>query len=338
MAGSSSEWTDMENRFSITDYFLSEHDHLILKSLLVLVGDQTGAEWVYQENTDNKNNLDVVIIDMDSENADKLLPELENIKAIRVGMSNSPQDRIDLVIPKPIRAKDLIDILKRSMDKLNIQPLAGQGGQSKAATAKNTGEHPSAVLQFLSEQRRGHQNQSWTISLGETRMNIDYQNNLASFTDDSKDLATFANAGKNDIKIENTNIRLSTNDRNKPVNTLAWYTAVYGSQSTLLPQISETMSFKLRRWPDLRLLKQRSELTRPAALISKNWRDINQLIKFTKLNREEIIAFINACYLCELLLTENKEADLAPENSKPSAPESLFSKLRKKLGIGDGEQ
>jgi hypothetical protein len=95
-------------------------------------------------------------------------------------------------------------------------------------------------------------------------------------------------------------------------------------------------SFRLNRWPDLKKLGQNPLHLKLTALLRRGG-TVDYIADFIKAPPDEIIAFINACYLLNYLVHEKKAA---VAQNKPLEPQGmsagkrgLLSRIRSRLGI-----
>lgn len=101
---------------SITLIHSTDHDLTLLRSLLLAVGERSGARWAWREDLD----ADVVLVDTDS-HAD-ISRIRQRLNAVVVGFGLAIDPAVKYHLPKPIRMRALIDLLAT----LVREPLAGR--------------------------------------------------------------------------------------------------------------------------------------------------------------------------------------------------------------------
>jgi hypothetical protein len=96
----------MPHLHTITLICSTDHDLTLLRSLLLAVGERSGARWMWRDDT----SADVVLVDTDSHESAMRLPERPDAVVVGFGLAPHPQARYHL--PKPIRMRALMELLR----------------------------------------------------------------------------------------------------------------------------------------------------------------------------------------------------------------------------------
>lgn len=95
----------MPHLHTITLICSTDHDLTLLRSLLLAVGERSGARWMWRDDT----NADVVLVDTDSHEKADCLQARPDAVVVGFGLATHPQARYHL--PKPIRMRALMELL-----------------------------------------------------------------------------------------------------------------------------------------------------------------------------------------------------------------------------------
>lgn len=95
----------MPHLHTITLICSTDHDLTLLRSLLLAVGERSGARWMWRDDS----RADVVLIDTDSHESSLRQPERPDAVVVGFGLATHPQARYHL--PKPLRMRALRDLL-----------------------------------------------------------------------------------------------------------------------------------------------------------------------------------------------------------------------------------
>lgn len=96
------------------------------------------------------------------------------------------------------------------------------------------------------------------------------------------------------------------NDQWLPMDCFYWHLGVHALSDELLPGLDESMLFKLKRWPDFGRNGADSAHLKLAAFMVRRALSLAELKTLTRQPSKTIIAFINACALCNLLLPKDR--------------------------------
>lgn len=106
--------------------------------------------------------------------------------------------------------------------------------------------------------------------------------------------------------------------------------------ATLLPGIPDGAEYRLERWPDFGELRTRSIYIRLASALVKKSLTAAQISRHFPLKPSDVVAFLNACYLCGYLrwrqqIVSTNEPELP--QSAPSGVDHPMARLRAAIGI-----
>lgn len=97
-------------------------------------------------------------------------------------------------------------------------------------------------------------------------------------------------------------------------------------------------AYRIGAWPDYGEWESSPALLRLAALYSRQFATVQEGVEFSRAAPEEVVAFLDGCERCGLVVTSRaKEAAApAPAPTEPIPDEGLLSRLRKRLGMAFG--
>ncbi|NIR82774.1 MAG: hypothetical protein GWN37_08710 [Gammaproteobacteria bacterium] len=116
-----------------------------------------------------------------------------------------------------------------------------------------------------------------------------------------------------------------------PLEAFMWFAGLHLSQGRLAEAISGYAGFGIVRWPDFGTLPHTTQQVKLAAVLMKSPGDVARLKEATGAAEEEVVAYLNACYLNGWL----KETAPAPppKIEENVAQRQLLGKLRSSLGM-----
>lgn len=108
---------------------------------------------------------------------------------------------------------------------------------------------------------------------------------------------------KIDVSKKNSDESIDANPAEEwlPLDSFYWHLGVRTLSHQLLPGLDNGMRFKLKHWPDFGRNGSEPSHVKLAALMVRRALQVVELEKITRISKDAIVAFINACALCNLL-------------------------------------
>jgi hypothetical protein len=125
-----------------------------------------------------------------------------------------------------------------------------------------------------------------------------------------------------------------------PIELLLWHLGLVLQPDALLAQVQARDRLKLARWPDFGRIRSDHALLRMSALLTSRSFGVNDVFEAFGQPRPRVIAFLNACELCDLFVDAPIEVSSSPSIApvpspgRPLALAGLMQRLRGALGIG----
>ncbi len=337
----------MPQRLQLFTSYLSRSNILILKVFLGLTKTDEVANWEY---TDNPEAASAFLIDADSEAGSLQLKDLacKNKHQVLIAFSSRiegfPEDV--LVLPRPLRSAELIPILREAGKQFldfsrEQEQRSSQIYQSDFFDKKTDIAGAPVKIRRVLEVLHSSQDKVLKVIDRPTRPVVFdikhrryYTANLSQV--EVEDLLA-SPAGN--VKIEELSPNrlvseiqdLEAQDIDIPL----WTAALAVSNGRLFDSLSPTEFYRLNRWPDLKKLGQDPLHLKLTALLRRGG-TISYFADFFKAPVEDVVDFINACWVLNYLEHQRKLDVLAEASEqKPSnaSKRSLFSKIRSRLGI-----
>ena len=117
-----------------------------------------------------------------------------------------------------------------------------------------------------------------------------------------------------------------------PLDAFMWFAGIRLSRGRLLSRLQGFPGFALSRWPDFGRLPYRTEHTRIATYLMRTPTTVDALVKGTKVNREDVVGFLNASLLCGWLKSAQPAKGERPRRVSDER-RSIIGRIRSRLGI-----
>ncbi|MEM9102690.1 MAG: hypothetical protein AAGB12_10235 [Pseudomonadota bacterium] len=126
--------------------------------------------------------------------------------------------------------------------------------------------------------------------------------------------------------------KASTNKRNHNFNCFLWELVFAQNSMSLLDGINHSR-FKLKKWPLLTQVKHDYNIVILSAFLIRFSSDITTIIEKTKISKTEVLKFINAAFLTDILVEPNSEliGSRHPVNLSPKVNRSLAPRILKRI-------
>lgn len=235
---------------------------------------------------------DIVLVnltDTESGASDALISQFSGATLIQCG---KPVANIKLTLARPLTVAGLYAVLKAAARDINRDR---SGSASSRAAAPMPHRQLAAIASTIDaaeayDQARLSGFRHLDIRLWPTRGlcsvkardgNADWQSRLSSLNEAvAIDLSGDVGAPGADAIL---------------IDQLKWQLALRLSHGVLLRRIADSQTFSLSRWPDLGKSESRQTYMRLAALIGTRGISLEELLNMSKLGRDQVIGFLNAC-------------------------------------------
>lgn len=117
-----------------------------------------------------------------------------------------------------------------------------------------------------------------------------------------------------------------------PLHGLMWFCGLQFSQGQLLPKPRSFPAFGLSRWPDFGTLPHVAWHLKMATFLTRKTASLDNLVASTGVARDDAVAFLNACFLCDWL--KRVEAVAPPAAAPKSGLRGVIGRIRVRLGMG----
>lgn len=340
----------MRTQSSLTCLSGSEHDELLLKSLLNIMGHRPRTEWIYQEQLTAP--VDVLIVDCDGNRSS--LQEIRShhkTRHIVAYTASTPPAGFDDSLHKPLRAKDLLALLERiepALVSINPGPNITTPDQPAApATTKSSLKLLDDIIHIAIEHKSG----MILVDLqGETAI-IDCVKRKALTTPEFFRSA-FIPGMMHSVRWAEQAAPHPAGLRVMSLTDFFYDLTVKQPPAKLAKGLDEDAEFHIRQWPALSNSANSKAMIQAAAYFSKHKSTLRKAAADLSMSINELTGFINAVHGQNLLVyslanNNNYAASSAPPAPVPeqvvAAPVEkpasggglggLFGRIRKKLGL-----
>jgi len=311
----------------------------VLKSMLLMLEGRLSTGWQIEEDQ-NTGNAGVLIINSDSLDGAIALAGQTLAPGKILAVFRDPAASVVVKYPKdatlldaPLRVMNLLDVLNEVALKLDSSIVEASSKAPQIAQSK-----PNAFILALHEMKgRG---------VGVFRMRIE-QHELIFFCAEKKIYFTgmtadlLAAAESDTLSVlpvaAGDAVLQQAGENASPWDSVLWSLGLGAGQGKLLTWLASNCTYKLRRWPDTSLLKNRSSFVRLAARFAKEFVSPEEVAQKSGAANRDIADFLNACSLCGYLISGERKQTLVEETlAAPAASEqkkSLFGRIRSKLGL-----
>lgn len=328
---------------------LSTSNLLTLKVFLGLTKNDEVAAW---EHTENSDIAAAILIDIETQQGSLELKERasKGSRQALIAFGGAQGSENILALPRPLRLAELIPVLQQAARRfLGITENQSAAGRPtvRVATAEPVSRasfqrtDTSKVLRVF-ETLSKNQDKNLKITSRITRPIIfDFARRRyyvsTSIQSEVEDLLA---SPVSDVQIEEMSAsqlskeiqNLSAQDLDVPL----WTAALAVSKGELFDGLGRDESFRLNRWPDLKKLGQNPLHMKLTALLRRGG-TVDYLADFLKAPPDEIIAFVNACYILNYLVHEKKavvsENKPSEQHGISASKRGLLSRIRSRLGI-----
>ncbi|GAB4192450.1 MAG: hypothetical protein Tsb002_22080 [Wenzhouxiangellaceae bacterium] len=305
-------------------------DALVLRSIIRLIDNQLDAKWVFDE----YEHADVIIALPDHPRLPALLEKRKHLGrplcvSLLDGISKAAEGTPAL--KTPVRVRDLVDLLERYA----AEPPADRTADEAAANSEKKlprgdsqrSKNALALARKLQRESAAAERHDLVLTVnGQPQIAVRMPDSMFRIlgkepvvASDGAQLLERLEGLRQEIGVEKVTDSGPQNAANwMPLDCLYWHFGVQILSDSLLPGLNDKMRFKIKRWPDFGSIGSEPGQLRLAAFMTRRAMTIEQLTAVSQQTRNRIIAFINACALCNLLI---------PVDAKGQVENTSFDRL-----------
>lgn len=299
---------------------LDETDNLVLKSMVSLLENHIKMEMVA---VDQPEMAHIIFIDVDRTQGVELFQQFSKTKSIIIALTQAttPTLDINLLLQKPIRSKNLLEIIKKISNYLDKTKVYA----TPKIKVLDTEDHLLSFILALDDEQ--------IVEL------MSFNNHSANFTIDKKNNKYYTQLSQQSLlELINEPVSHFIITDNPPIppieayplESLIWSIALDTSQGSICPTIPLEGRFSLKSWVNFKLLPYKQVHLRLASYMMQNTGTIFEISQQTKIPYHEVVNWINACYSIGVLaINQNK----THKKHKPIIDKGLIEKIRNRLFI-----
>ncbi|MCK5336506.1 MAG: response regulator [Gammaproteobacteria bacterium] len=338
----------MSKLYIVSSFCVPESDLILLEFLLSLLEKQTGCYWQLA----NDMSGDIVIVDIDDPAGLKLHEKLvTEPDAPVIIVSSADKVESGFSLNKPMRSAEFIKLAKTIMEKypdLGHEKVKADKPQQDTNATSNTKvdtaiKRPSRkrLYNLLTKDKRGFKNPV-EISHRDVSLYVDCSSKQFFCEHRLMLLSILCKSDVDKLQIREVSTheiqKIENEITGRPLSELTWCCALLGSSGELIDNIDEQTPLHLQHWPDLKSLMHLPRHITLAAFMSKHTATIKEIAEHTQVLPENIIDFINACYVLGYLDedTGKKESKL-PARDTDSIKQGLFGTIDDNTGESASE-
>lgn len=330
----------------------NNHDVLVIKSLLGIVGHRASTNWTP---VDEGLSADVVILDVD----DNEYPNVSALKkdtgcklVVSYSFTNQKIPNVDFQLSKPVRARDLLILLNDLENVLGSQvhlPTT-MAGLSSPKTDRVQTQPDNEKVKILDELLA--LTQQYKAAILEVRIGnqVCYLDNYRKKSFLSHDFLT-PNLLNGQIKARVVDTVPQGALESLLFTDLFYELTLQQPPARLAKGLSVEGEFHIKQWPNMSNSKNAKSMIRIAAYFSKQTATLAKAARDLSIEINQIIGFINAVHSQNLLVysaaspiamsVDNRQISVQPQSVAESIevpkPKSgiggLFGRIRQKLGM-----
>lgn len=334
-------------KFRMASFGLNENEQALLAQQLKMLKGRTGALWSYST---------------ESEGADVSLEHLAQDDVAIAYIANSKEG-----MPKrlqtqwPLRLFGLIELLQQCEQAIGLESNAVTSSSSEVeknnsqpstsvASIHAVNSHSEAVRGSFSKQLSNLRDPA-AFSYADFHALVcpstdQLQTNIADFDQ----LVELIKATPTDTPIvREDNLSTANYSFAYSLKRVLWSVALTENSPANPSWFKPNSEFRIGAWPLLNEWQSSPALMRLTALFTRQYASLEQAASFTQLSQAEIIAFLQACDICGLMLQHRQmhansvTQESAPQSKKPESstvtkeqPKGLLGRLRARLGLTFG--
>lgn len=343
----------MANTHTIRLLSDSNHDQLVVKSILGIVGHRANADWIYPEYSSVSS--DVVIVDIDT-----ALPDLAALKkqhqaklVVVYGFTPYKLPLADFLLVKPVRAKDLLTLLSdlegrlqqeipASIDKLDISTVKSNTVSNSIQHKPDSSQRTIDKLLFLTK--------GYSAACLEVRFDGQvycYVDNYRKRIFPNKTLRNYSPTGNMSYRVVDS-IAQTSNFEAVTFTDFFYELTLLQPPVLLMSDLSVENLFSIKQWPNMGNSRHAKDMVRIAAYFSKQQATLIKAAHDLSLEVNDVIGFINAVHSQNLLIfaevppsqiikKSSQSKDSLENNTslptKSSGIGGLFGRIRQRLGM-----
>ena len=351
----------MANTHTIRLLSDSNHDQLVFKLLLGIVGHRANADWIIPEYDGVIS--DVIIVDIDGS-----LPNLASLKrqyqaklVVVYGLTPYKLPLTDFLLVKPVRAKELLTLLNDLEQRLQqdtvipslnsgqiihnpvIQPSSNVEASSHTITKSSTSQKTIDKLLALTKEYKA------------ASLEVRFDGQVYCYLDNYRKRALVNHIFRNMLPMGNLTYRVvdsipqQTNFEPVTFTDLFYELTLLQTPAMLVNGLSVENIFSIKQWPNMGDSRHAKNMVRIAAYFSKQQATLNKASQDLSVEVNDVIGFINAVHSQNLLSfadavqsgaaskvvqqVETNENKVTATPTKSGGIGSLFGRIRQRLGM-----
>lgn len=351
----------MANTYTIRLLSDSNHDQLVVKSLLGIVGHRANADWIIPEYDGVSS--DVIIVDIDGS-----LPNLASLKRqyqakliVVYGLTPYKLPLTDFLLVKPVRAKELLMLLNDLEQRLQqdtvipslnsgqiihnpvIQPSSNVEASSHTITKSSTSQKTIDKLLALTKEYKA------------ASLEVRFDGQVYCYLDNYRKRALVNHIFRNMLPMGNLTYRVvdsipqQANFEPVTFTDLFYELTLLQPPAMLVSGLSVENIFSIKQWPNMGNSRHAKNMVRIAAYFSKQQATLAKASRDLSVEVNDVVGFINAVHSQNLLMfaevapvtttvavaVQNAEAehDVKVNETAKTGIGGLFGRIRQRLGM-----
>jgi hypothetical protein len=311
----------------LTTVGLPLRDDLLIRSLVQVIGSRTVDDWMFHDGFE----ADVALCNPHSSLSGIALRRAEQsagltcVSVIHDGEDSLPGTK---VLHAPIKSTEFIALLN------DVSHSAGRIQQLSSAQANDAHSVANALhelMQAKSPELHAVECGTMTVFIVPASRTLYAAAPLAE-----ADMRSWLGAHPLRIdRMQEASARLVVTDENRrDLDGLLWKIGLEGTDGALLSGLPAGAKFHLKRWPDFGRLTHQAFHFRMAALLSRGVYTIEELAAASKHVADDVLAFVNACAMCDLIRIDAVVVE--PPRAAPPPQRrysSILHSIRSALGL-----
>lgn len=315
-----------------------EQQKMLLRSLLGIVGNRrdSGVVWSYADEGPG----DVIFVDYDDAGGVEIAHSMKDTIVVAFSRDPARTSSEGFNLHKPLRSKDLIDLLDRLGTRLAAPAeRVAPAGSSVAAPAKTAKAHEQSLLAAVLGHLVSGDSSAFLLNVGKEWVYFD----LAARRVQQSAHFSFAMAvGSEDWRINNAAPRDTAGSATMSIADFFYEYSLKGEAAILLDGMQADALFSIRQWPLFRHVDNTRATVKLSAYFSRRKASLAEAAEVLDESARHVAAYLNAAHAQRMLLMEAPSGSAVREGQGAVAPAAsveskgirgLFKRIRSKLGI-----
>lgn len=349
----------MANTHTIRLLSDSNHNKVVVKSLLGIVGHRANADWIIPEC--DYVSSDVIIVDIDGS-----LPNLASLKrqyqaklVVVYGLTPYKLPLTDFLLVKPVRAKELLTLLNDLEQRLQ-QDTASPSLNSEQTVLNSTIQPNVEAYSHTTTKSNASQKTidkllALTKEYKAASLEVRFDGQVYCYLDNYRKRALVNHIFRNMLPMGNLTYRVvdsipqQANFEPVTFTDLFYELTLLQPPAMLVSGLSVENIFSIKQWPNMGNSRHAKNMVRIAAYFSKQQATLAKAARDLSVEVNDVVGFINAVHSQNLLMfaevapvtttvavaAQNAEAehDVKVNETAKSGIGGLFGRIRQRLGM-----